>query len=107
MSTTRKIEQEQTTLPPLVSARLFDILRSIDGNVAEWVTDDLLSIHDDLVKEEADRTKTREVVQILFDALHAIMEAHGPGTLATDAIYQGAVTSLNLAKSQLQIEPKP
>ena len=84
---------EQKPLPPLVSARLFDILRSLDGNVAEWVTEDLLSIHDDLVKEEAERSKlmekitrlegttsyetvpkeqydrTREVVQALVDAL--------------------------------------
>ena len=53
---------EQKPLPPLVSARLFDILRSLDGNVAEWVTEDLLSIHDDLVKEEAERSKLMEKI---------------------------------------------
>ena len=53
---------EQKPLPPLVSARLFDILRSLDENVAEWVTEDLLSIHDDLVKEEAERSKLMEKI---------------------------------------------
>ena len=46
-----------TKREPLLSARLFDVLRSLDGNVAEWVTDDLLGIHDDLAKHEAARAK--------------------------------------------------
>ena len=59
-----------TKREPLLSARLFDVLRSLDGNVAEWVTDDLLSIHDDLVKQEAARAKDAALIQTAVDMAH-------------------------------------
>lgn len=97
---------DQTPLLPPVSARLFDILRSLDGNVAEWVTEDLLSIHDDLVKEEADRQLTREVVQALVDYI-----AYKNSATAVPEVYYGNgglsyAQCIALAKS-INIEPKP
>ena len=39
---------ENVTRPPLLSERLLSIIASLEGNVAEWVIDDLLAIHDEL-----------------------------------------------------------
>jgi hypothetical protein len=33
---------------PLLSERLWEIIKSLDGNVADWVIDDLTEIHDDV-----------------------------------------------------------
>lgn len=33
---------------PLLSERLWEIIKSLDGNVSDWVIDDLTEIHDDL-----------------------------------------------------------
>lgn len=61
-----------TKRDPLLSERLHDVTTSLDGNVAEWVTDDLLGIHDDLVNIEAARAKDAELIQRLVDGLHAV-----------------------------------
>jgi hypothetical protein len=88
-------------LPPLVS--------DMELRKASWKSTSVTAAARELTTirdfYEADRQRTREVVQILMGALQAIMEAHGPGTLATEDIYEASVTSLNLAKSQLNIEP--
>lgn len=67
----------------MLSARLFDVLRSLDGNVAEWVTDDLLSIHDDLAEYEAARV---ELIQRLVDALWTVHTGHTDYLDVQDAI---------------------
>ena len=37
-----------TKREPLLSERLWEVIKSLDGNVADWVIDDLNDIHDDL-----------------------------------------------------------
>ena len=63
-----------TKREPLLSERLHDVTTSLDGNVAEWVTDDLLGIHDDLVNIEAARAKDAELIQRLVDGLQQIAD---------------------------------
>lgn len=44
---------------------------------------------------EATWNAREERIAELEAALRAIMDAHGPGTLASEAIYEQAVTALN------------
>lgn len=101
---------EQTPLPPLVS----------DEDLTGWAPNKRHMAHDFPTTEsvrdfyEADRLKTREVVQALVDALERVRrEAEDIGTIVCNCgapatgIQLAANTALALAKSQLQIEPKP
>ncbi len=39
---------KNTKREPLLSERLWEVIKSLDGNVADWVIDDLNDIYDDL-----------------------------------------------------------
>ena len=61
--------------PPLLSERLHDVIASLDGNVSEWVIDDLLAIHDEFEIYEAARAKDAERIE----QLEALCRAMGNG----------------------------
>ena len=106
MSTTRKIEGEQTPLPPLLSDD--DALTMARKEASNWrvgnQSDAVAGAEETILAVrkiyEADRAKTREVVQRLVDALQR-----------ERLKYSDIVDMLNidralaLAKSQLNIEP--
>lgn len=92
------MEQTKTPLPPLVS----------DGHTHARCGE-MRDIY------EADRLKTREVVQALVDALakvrseafaNVIPDGFTPNPSAIEVVHI-ADSAMALAKSQLQIEPKP
>jgi hypothetical protein len=48
-----------TKRDPLLSERLWEIIKSLDGNVANWVIDDLTDIHEDLDNMERSKQKAK------------------------------------------------
>lgn len=88
---------EQTPLPPLVS----------DGSKLHDIASKMKTLANEI---EADRQRTREVVQALVDAL-ATEEKMRRGYRfthnGTTKLVSTAPSALALAQSRLQIEPKP
>lgn len=104
MSTTRKIEGEQKPLPPLVSD---EYLRSHTPISEDWPDGPRAPVTPTEVRNlyEADRQRTREVVQSLVDALklerdewHKLHDGNCETIRADEA--------LSLA-AELNITPKP
>jgi len=65
----------KTKREPLLSERLWEVIKSLDGNVADWVIDDLNDIHDDLDNLER-CAKDAELIQQLVDALANLRDIH-------------------------------
>jgi hypothetical protein len=89
---------EQTPLPPLVSDKALA--------QAHCLSDECLWLR---LQYEADRLKTREVVQALVNMIHHRYMDHPADTLANAKYYASGgpstVDALALVKSQLNIEP--
>lgn len=117
MSTTRKIEGEQTPLPPLVSdgpykvkqirGGQFPLVQVIGPTLGEGVwasqlTNEDLADNLNAAYEQA-RKSDREVIQALCDALKAEADARYSEDEPVQPLTESA---LALAKSQCGIEPK-
>jgi hypothetical protein len=115
---------EQTPLPPLVSDEQMQADAEIlskestapDAETPNWMIADVRrGIRHARDIYEADRLKTREVVQALVDALakvrseafaNVIPDGFTPNPSAIEVVHI-VDNAMALAKSQLQIEPKP
>jgi len=110
---------EQTPLPPLVSDEQMQADAEIlskestapDAETPNWMIADVRrGIRHARDIYEADRLKTREVVQALVNMIHHRYMDHPADTLANAKYYASGglstVDALALAKSTLNIKPK-
>lgn len=61
---------------------------------------------DSIDRGDLEKEQLAAVARTLFRALLAIMEAHGPGTLASDEIYSKACDALLIAHKYPEVSEK-
>ncbi len=109
MSTTRKIEGEQTPLPTTKVVRAYSLSAEVVAQVEELAAAENRNVSnmvETLLKRGiADRAKTREVVQAMVNDMQDFVDKVDRGEAKSKRSYAAFKYRIEVAKSRLQIEP--